>query len=233
MRSETRIDEIMSGIQKLLLGNLPITLVTPTDLAHSLVSLENILKTQHPNLEIDALNLSSYYKLRDVKFTWDKSYLYVSIAIPLKSQHTKEYNLLEISALNIPSGPNSTDQWARVQGLPDFLAVTDDLTSVMELSESDIRNCDYNSHFRRCKDFIPYPLTANGSCAQALFFRNQPNIDKYCEIALTRRPDSKKRIIGLGHNQYFISKTRNSHWEYTCKGSSTKLIESCVNCLVN
>ncbi|KAK4009584.1 hypothetical protein OUZ56_018718 [Daphnia magna] len=126
--------------------------------------------------------------------------------------HTQQYKLFQI--INLLGATDNGTHGVLFGNLPDYLAVSADLETFLELSKDDVQDC---SKIGRplCKFHTGISKrTARKSCAIAVFLNDTPRINTQCKKKFTewRGPE----VIYLGTNQWVYSATKPHEIVFSC-----------------
>ena len=212
------------GIQTLLDGYLPVTLIPPHSLVQVLSHLHHQL--QGSSFRLAWLDIAPYYKSRDITYHRQSNYLYVTIRIPLESVQTT-YNVFRISTLPIRAGKEQT----QIKFPEPYLALSNDNYFYLTMSESDYLACA-GDHVRRCMRGFAIKETSQPSCLFALFENDHVLIKQLCDFKYLLNSDQvASKVIPINDNSYLVS-TNDTNWLQTCPFSTPMYIKPCSLCIV-
>ncbi|KZS04856.1 Uncharacterized protein APZ42_032111 [Daphnia magna] len=126
--------------------------------------------------------------------------------------HAQPYKLFQI--INLPGSTDNGTHGVLFVNLPDYLAVSGDLETFLELSKDNIKDCSKIGH-SLCKFHAGVSKrTARKSCAIAVFMNDTPRINTQCRKKFTewRGPE----VVYMGSNQRVYSATKPHEIVFSC-----------------
>ncbi|KAK4013709.1 hypothetical protein OUZ56_026261 [Daphnia magna] len=126
--------------------------------------------------------------------------------------HAQQYKLFQI--INLPGSTDNGTHGVLFVNLPDYLAVSGDLETFLELSKDNIKDCSKIGH-SLCKFHTGVSKrTARKSCAIAVFMNDTPRINTQCRKKFTewRGPE----VVYMGSNQWVYSATKPHEIVFSC-----------------
>ena len=193
---------MLSAVQTLITGFLPIELVLPKDLEKVLGSIaENLLKSL-PSFTITHPYIAYYYAHKLVSFAHSADFLFIKLRVPINSGNSI-YNVYEVISMPLPVVHNYTHGLAEIAGQSRYLAVSSDYLLYKELDALDV--CT-NEVYSKCPQIIVPVDRMTHSCTSSLFFNDTHGIDTKCMKKFTpNAPKSFFKVAHLGDNDFAIS----------------------------
>lgn len=212
------------GVQTLLDGYLPVTIVSPSTMEYVLHDLSVRLRGSVFRLALN--DVAAYYKTKDVVYDRQSDFLYITIKIPLESVKTS-YQVYRIDTVPLRSGNEQT----QIKFQDPYLAVSDDSFFYFQMSEADYLACS-GEIYRKCHRGFAIKENSNPSCIMALFENDHVKIKHLCDFKFLFNSDQiTTQVVPLNDNSYLIS-TSDTEWIQTCPYGTPVHVNSCPLCVV-
>ncbi|KAK4017530.1 hypothetical protein OUZ56_032942 [Daphnia magna] len=201
-------DSLDVGFSLLANGHLAPQIISPT-------KFNKVIKTINDQLprgwSISSNELWVAYRESTVSVAAMENSFRLFIHVPI-FDYSHQYKLFQI--INLPGATDNGTHGVLFGNLPDYLAVSADLETFLELSKDDVQDC---SKIGRplCKFHTGIiKRTARKSCAIAVFLNDTPRINTQRKKKFTewRGPE----VIYLGTNQWVYSATKPHEIVFSC-----------------
>ena len=186
------------GIQSLVRGYLSPYLVTVDDITEIIEHIQTHVLSQPRYSDLSLMNTSPmfYYELMDIVYTRDDDAIYVGLSIPLY----RTAGLLPVYRVDVYDVPihagtvrpaanireandPSRESYTRILNLPDFLVVSDDQQSYLEMNKALFFTCRGKSTVYLCGAGTPaLKKPTVKSCAFAIFTEDKAAALKACDV---------------------------------------------------
>ncbi|XP_070182409.1 uncharacterized protein [Littorina saxatilis] len=176
---ERQLDLFLQGIHHLVQRRLSPLLVPEQMLKRAVSHIENTLRRRHPDFHVINHHPAYYYQQQSVMYSYHTHKFYVTIQVPISSR-TALFDLLQIITMPVPLN-HSTTHATQLANVPNYLAITTDRTSFMEMSVTDMQNCVGNP-IKTCPLMQGQRSTDTPTCATALFL--QTDETQLCQYRL-------------------------------------------------
>ena len=223
VRLERTLDTFLLGVHALLQRKLSPILIDHDTLTRALQTVHDTLKTNHPDFEIVHKQTRYYYHSANVLYAGQPEQILVMIEIPIASTNTK-FNLYHILTFPVPFNDSSL-HGTRVTNLPDYVAISTDERSIIEISASQMALC-HGRHMISCPDKFPHKALTEPSCAKAMFLKDR--IQEMCHFEFQESVISPS-VIELDEGHLLL--THISDLIFTCNRRVLKR-PGCTFCIL-
>ena len=214
----------VDAISTLLLGYLPIHFVSPTLLQRRL----NNISDRHTSTQFRLVYTDPvpYYHLKDILYTRQDDYLYVTLKVPITSLETSFIvNRVRSFPVLLETDPMSYS----VITLASYFGLSKDNRFYILLTEDEYRECEGNV-LKRCLHGYSIQSVTHKSCKLGLFRNDLDMIHNLCKFKVIVGPPPTS-ILPISESSFLVS-TTDTRWEEQCFGTSPKFINPCRLCLV-
>ena len=241
---ETKLNSIINGIETwttgahtLMSGYLSPSMVTVVDLNNLLDYIRQVVlqePTYQNRLYMVHRNPAFFYEYRDIAYTRDNKYIYITVNVPLTA-NAGLLSTYRVDKLHV--GISEGKNWStRIENIPNYFSISSDRQFYAELSSvhyssckgEDIKVCPFEETLKR---------TAIPTCVSSLFQNDALNVKKLCHFAFDDRPVDTQTVM-LDDNRYWIHSKYagdNVRWNKFCIKNNqgvTQTISSCKNCVL-
>ena len=120
----------LQGVQTLMQGYLPISLIEPAVLRTTIRSISRKLKSKYPLFCIAYSSLFDYYRTPSVLFSHTNNFLYIQLKVPLVHK-AGLMHIYRTQSFPIPVENTDPDTYTQIEGIPPYFAVSPDGTHHM------------------------------------------------------------------------------------------------------
>lgn len=201
--ADIQVKSWMAGITTLTHGYISPLLIPEKEMHRILQHVtQSVLKrAMYSNLQLTSTSPGYYYGLKKVSYThiYDLgddsrrgSTLYVSLKIPLfrlggtiPVYRIDVYPVPTTAGLTQDVTGSSSLGWTLLQNMPDFIAVSDNLETYVELNKNLFLTCTGYSEAKICRSGMPLikkRRSGNPSCAFAIFMEDAHHVLKSCDF---------------------------------------------------
>ena len=223
VRIERQLESFLTGIHLLVQRQLSPSLVPEKVLKKALILAESTLRKRHPDFHVINHHPSFYYQAQDVMYVQSERSFFVTIQIPVSSR-TALYTLYQVLTMPVPFN-HTTTHATLVKGMPDYIAVTDDVTSYVEMSAASYDTCT-NGVIKSCQSLSGERSMKTPSCAAAIFTNKTPK--QYCEFQFLESHENPF-ILEIEPSVVLLSNIKEII--FTCRNDVTKRA-GCTFCTV-
>ena len=225
---EEAAQHYLTGIQALSEGYLPLTLVTPRILSHTLQDTAAKLHLSYPGHKIRFKQTYHYYREPTVVTINSGDNLYIQLTIPIDNlQPILHVYKVYSTALPFPNGTGATT----ILGLPQYFAGHSSNDWYQQLSHTDLESCT-GTIYKDCPRTFALRNKKYPSCISALYFREAEEIRKHCKTGYMPYHTFEDNIKDLGSGRVLISNV-NRRMSLVCPQSVAKPLPDCPLCLIN
>lgn len=241
---ETRLTATVNGIKSwiagahtLMSGYLPPTMISAVDISKLLTYIsQTVLKdpVYQNRLYIVHRNPMYFYQYKDLSYTRDTRYVYISINVPLAASGGL-LTVYRVDKLNLGIVENKTYS-TRLVDVPEYFAISDDRNFYTELTAHHYLSCE-GENVKVCPFEQSLKRSDVPTCISSLFHNDATNIKALCNFVFEDRPVPPQTIM-LDNNRYWIhsnNATSDEKWYKFCirdnKGV-TATIQACKNCII-
>ena len=204
---ETEAHKFIKSLEMLHTGVLSSDLVPISTLQNVLNTISDKLGRKYPDLQLAYSDISQYYKMSRIHISRDQNLLYIHMQIPLRSVDSL-FVLYKSTVYPLPvsqhhSNVSHTNAMTLVSGVAKYLAVSQDKSFYIELTDSDLNSC-IGDDFLQCATPKALMRSSFQSCTSALFF-NQLGIayDK-CDLLYNQNASITPNIVYLEKGNILI-----------------------------
>nr|DBA11726.1 TPA_asm: membrane-fusion protein [Malaco herpesvirus 1] len=187
-----------------------------------------------------------YYKLNKISYARAENKLLLTMEVPLFIP-TKKMTLYRISDFPMPvtAGLEGDDiegkhGYTSILDLPSFIAVSENLESYIELTDSQYLACDGEvKGIQNCGNNVGVPRLTTAehkSCAYSIFSDTPQDVKRYCQTAFTKDiPQGSARQLSSDSSFLIQGGGDTKYWTMTCPSSSAQphtKIEPCSLCRI-
>jgi hypothetical protein len=218
----------LQAVYQLLEGRLPLPLVPFSQLQKVLQQTALTLAAEFPEFSMVHPVAAYYYSssYHHVQFTKSEKYLYIGIAIPLKSLSSV------FSTISLPVATNGTSfNTTQIVNAAPFFGVSRDGDYYVEFDDSFYSTCKGTGHIKHCPRVQSMRHVSIPSCTSGLYFDSYQHIMTYCQI-IYKEQSLFYGAVDLGNAHYLISGSDVS-WSLDCIGKPSRPIRSCVYCVIS
>ena len=223
--SETRLQ----GVQILMQGYLPISLVEPAVLRTTIRSITRKLKSKYPLFRVAYSSLFDYYRTPGVLFSHTNNFLYIQLRVPLVHK-AGLMHIYRTQSFPIPVENADPDTYTQIEGIPPYFAVSPDGTHHATLSEIQYHKC-HTQGSEVCFQLITMTPHTSPSCASALYHNQHENIMAQCSVRYITNHKVPPSIVDLGKGRLLIQSV-SKQWTKTCEGQVPVEMEVCPFCVI-
>jgi hypothetical protein len=222
------------GVQTLLEGNLPMSLMSPNQLATLIEQIQYELMKTHPEFQVAVKNLKYYYQ-HPIKLVLNEEKLVIMMKIPL-STSASTFLLYRTHSIKIPLSGVSTDtpdkySYTKINGIPPYYAISVDGQYYLEMDSFDMTQCTGSSNYKVCEPFMIQVSFKKESCATALYKDQAKQVNKWCQIDYYEEAKPLTELVPLGKGKVLMS-TTSQQWAMVCSKMAPQIIEQCRFCVV-
>jgi hypothetical protein len=231
-----------AGMIELMKGRITAALVSEGSIANVIQYVSNTVLT---NREWQGYGLISsapsyYYRVQDIAFVRSETHLLLTMNFPL-IRLSGRMLLYRLDVLPVPltAGLKETAETGHtlVQGLPGFIAISEDAEQFVELTTAQYLTCK-GDVLKTCGDVCGGILRDKNSmtCAFAIFVDNHVAIKQLCDIAYTKDQITGRAIQLAANGRYLTySGGEQDNWLLSCSSpvASLQHISPCSYCQID
>ncbi len=225
------LQDTIAGVYHLKNGKISPHLLPTRIIKEALLQISQILRTRYPSFHLLADHADSYYNWQHFIVGRKGLNIHVTVKFPLSAvDSTMKVYQLKTWALPINT---STPHGTQISGLPDMMAVSQDMTHYAVFSKLQWLYCSKfaQSYFCPAGILDLKPLT-HMSCPLALFLQNKDQVKEHCDFSLV--PNAiKPEIREISPGQLLITNVTRA--TMVCQGQ-IKTISPCegqIICLLH
>ena len=254
------LENFMMGITQLTRGYMSPFLVNEEAVQEVTNHVrDNVLsKSRYADLHLPSTAISYYYQLKTVTYTHvlgndTGSYLAISLRIPmhlagglLPVYRIDTYPVPVRAGLTI-TGDSAVGDYTHLMGMPDFIAISTDLSTYIELEKRLFLTCSGRRHARVCgpgmEAIRSRSSNKRSTCAFAVFVEHTQDIMPLCDFRYTTLDQWRPygTAIQMTADMTFLmhqsrrDRDRSDVWEMACPQSSARpfsTVEPCDMCRI-
>ena len=182
----TEMKEMLSAIETLSKGYIPIEWFPPSKIANLSRQAIAAVKETHPSYELGIQQLSHYYDMKLVTFALDleqKAFI-VTFPIFVSDHKTKALALYEIETVPVPVHDLNAEanSYTRVVVDKPYIALSEEY--YIQLTIQELRMCKHIRQDYYCEELYMVKHKTKHSCESALFFNlDKKLIQTHCKFA--------------------------------------------------
>ena len=199
---QIRVIDFEHGIFDLINGKLSPNLVPVETLMEGLEKIKGIVYENLHGMTVRYDHPIYYYSNSDPVFALLKGEVMVNIEIPL-AQGKSIYKLYNVQHMGSPITFVNTTEFhvSLISNLPAAIAISDDGSRWIELSESELASCK-GRDILTCPGAIAHRALAPTTCASAIWLKNNAAVEKNCDFLYQNKPFREDHVIKIDRSSY-------------------------------
>ena len=199
------LTKIETSLRLLSTGTLAPDLVNPTELARKILDLDTKLKTTSAGSEVTVMDTAYYYSQPVALYTYTRTHLYIHLSIIISSTDSA-FNLFQIITTDVPINTEDTNGTGstRIVSSIDFLAVNEEETLYMEMTNADLHTC-HGQILKVCSRTIPRIRSDRPTCHMATFKNDHDSMSRLCTFHIQPLKPIKTQAIALDKDKYLVT----------------------------
>ena len=177
---QLQMQSFLNGLHALVQRKLSPSLVPESQLRKALAHVENTLRRRHPDFHVTNHHPSFYYQQQSVMYAYHDESFYVTVQIPISSRNDL-FDMFQILTIPVPLN-HSTTHATLLDNVPDYMAVSADRSSFVEISSIDFAMCE-GRPIMTCPPLQAQRTTQHPTCAASLYLQTQTK-DEYCRYRI-------------------------------------------------
>ena len=177
---QLQMQSFLNGLHALVKRKLSPYLVPESQLRKALAHVENTLRRRHPDFHVTNHHPSFYYQQQSVMYAYHDESFYVTVQIPISSRNDL-FDMFQILTIPVPLN-HSTTHATLLDNVPDYMAVSADRSSFVEISSIDFAMCE-GRPIMTCPPLQAQRTTQHPTCAASLYLQTQTK-DEYCRYRI-------------------------------------------------
>ena len=148
----------------------------------------------------------------------------VNIEIPL-SQDDDTYKVYEVNHIGSPITFANTSEFhvSTITNLPAAIAISDDNSKYIELSERELSACK-GRDILTCPGAIAYRALSPKTCAATIWLKNNMAVEEHCDFIYQNRPFRKDHMIKIDSSRYALF-TADRTANIVCPGHPQRVVQ--------
>ena len=197
--------KIETSLRLLSTGTLAPDMIRPTELAAKLLQLDTQLKTTSAGSEVTVMDTAYYYSQPVALYTYSRTHLYIHLNIIISSTDSA-FNLFQIITTDVPIDTEDTNGTGstRIVSSVDFLAVNEEETLYMEMTNSDLHTC-HGQILKVCSRTIPRIRSDKPTCHMATFTNDHDSMLRLCTFHIQPLKPIRTQAIALDKDKYLVT----------------------------
>lgn len=235
---ERIVDKFIISVGTLLRGRIDASMIGVEVLSKLLVYVRN--RESRHGLTLMETDPAFYYVAEDITFTRSSSMnsLLITVNLPL-AQSQGQMMVYRTARVYLPASETDTASTS-IHDLPDFLVVSPDGLTYLEMSAADLMACK-GKHVKICTSERERRTFDQSTCAAALYRDDTNIISERCDVRYeTNSQPSEARRIGtdkyLMHSQVPPDRLDEAHkWTLECpfrEHNNIVSIDPCQSCVI-
>ena len=213
-----------TSIKELTEGRLPEYLVKPATVREALVKIGSRLSGSSGQM-VSHTDVSYYYKNRFSLAVHNDEFIVINVKVPIHFGPAK-MKLYAVNAYPVPHGNGTNDGFTTVDGLPDYVAFSENDDYMVELDKRQADDC-LPLH---CHNTVPLIRVDKSSCVMAIFRSDHRTVVANCQINYRGYLPFPTMVTDLTHGHFLVASRQP--WTATCHAVPPKEVEACDLCLI-
>jgi hypothetical protein len=209
------LHERLNAVDSLVNHNLlsPL-LINPNEIQKLFSQIEQYLRGHYPKFRVAINDTSFIFRTPGIVYTWDNTYLYLQLRIPLAS-YDSLYHIYRPTALTLPLSVNHTNSFTKVQNLPELFAVGINQDFYFELREYEFMQCKGKTE-KYCLTSFPVISNDVATCISSIYFNQLQNIKLHCKVQYIQTNEPEQLLEPIGSHKYLSITQKDDIWYLTC-----------------
>ena len=219
-----RVLDFERGIFNLINGRLSPELVPAETLMKGLEKIKGMVYENLHGLKVRYEHPIFYYSQTDPVYALQGNQVMVNIEIPL-SQDDDTYKVYEVNHIGSPITFANTSEFhvSTITNLPAAIAISDDNSKYIELSERELSACK-GRDILTCPGAIAYRALSPKTCAAAIWLKNNMAVEEHCDFIYQNRPFRKDHMIKIDSSRYALF-TADRTANIVCPGHPQRVVQ--------
>ena len=211
-----RVLDFERGIFNLINGRLSPELVPAETLMKGLEKIKGMVYENLHGLKVRYEHPIFYYSQTDPVYALQGNQVMVNIEIPL-SQDDDTYKVYEVNHIGSPITFANTSEFyvSTITNLPAAIAISDDYSKYIELSERELSTCK-GRDILTCPGAIAYRALSPKTCAAAIWLKNNIAVEEHCDFIYQNGPFRKDHMIKIDSSRYALFTADRTELEWCC-----------------
>ena len=223
----------LAGLQTLIEGYLPISLVTPEQVSNILGHVEYELMRTHPEFEVAVSDVEYYYK-QNCELVVVKNNFIVTLLVPLATS-ASTFQLYKTHAIKVPvsvtGGEKLSYSYTKITDVAEYFAISDDGYFYLELNSFELSHCLGHDNYRVCYPFMVQVDRSKMSCTSALYDDRPDDVTKFCKVTYDEQEQPQTDLVSIGKGKVLISSPQQE-WTMVCSKMAPRMVKQCHFCII-
>ena len=189
---QLQMQSFLNDLHFLVQRKLSPCLVPESQLRKALAHVENTLRRRHPDFHVTNHHPSFYCQQQSVMYAYHNESFYVTIQIPISSRNDL-FDMFQILAIPVPLN-HSTTHATLLDNVPDYMAVSADRSSFVEISAIDFAMCEGHP-IMTCPPLQVQRTTQHPTCTASLYLQAKTT-DEYCSCQIKENAMGRNSSVG-------------------------------------
>ena len=211
----TNINFVAQSLRLLSTGRLSPDLISAEQLSDAIHDLDSYISKEVQGARVAIKDVQYYFGQNIPMYTYTDTHIYVTVNIII-SVTDSLFDLYKVNIMEIPLDTNATNTKGTtfLKTNIDFLAVSKDGQTFLELTNNDMLTCR-GDNIKFCPNIIPRFETQDPSCLVALFLEIDFNVHTLCNFKVKPEATPQNNIITISDDEMLITSNQD-HYSISC-----------------
>ena len=211
----TNINFVAQSLRLLSTGRLSPDLVSAEQLSDAINDLDSYISKEVPGARVAIKDVQYYFGQNIPMYTYTDTHIYVTVNIIISVTQSL-FDLYKVNVMEIPLDTNSTNTKGTtfLQTNTDFLAVSKDGQTFLELTNNDMLTCR-GDNIKFCPNILPRFESEDPSCLVALFQEVEFNVHTLCNFKVKPEATPQNNVMTISDDEMLITSNQD-HYSISC-----------------